>query len=122
MCRDYGLNVSGNKKDLTERLREFSKNSKTKPKKSANRRAVIIDADRVTERSKDSTVATNHSLHDRMKIIESQLAIIAASTVARPAQSFNGAIGPSANQAGHAYAPNLETVQQLFGRGDKVHM
>ncbi|KAJ6595982.1 hypothetical protein B0H10DRAFT_2089474 [Mycena sp. CBHHK59/15] len=98
MCRDYGLNVSGNKKDLTERLREFSKKfcedpgscnlgpgkrrshkgpregiKKTKPKKSANRRAVIIDADRVTERSKDSRTT------DEMK--EMVLWVISSSVV-----------------------------------------
>ncbi|KAJ7093977.1 hypothetical protein B0H15DRAFT_799017 [Mycena belliarum] len=79
MCRDYGLGISGNKSTLSTRLQEFSAKfcndpascnltpvkrrshkgpregpKKTQPKQSANRRAAIIDTERVTERSKDT--------------------------------------------------------------------
>ncbi|KAJ6481384.1 hypothetical protein DFH09DRAFT_1213914 [Mycena vulgaris] len=82
MCRDYGRAVSGNKTQLKARLHEYSEcfcndpNSrnllpvkrrshkgpqegpkKSQPKQSANRRAAIIDTERVTERSKDTRTA-----------------------------------------------------------------
>ncbi|KAJ7228395.1 hypothetical protein GGX14DRAFT_413008 [Mycena pura] len=78
MCRDYNLHISGNKTQLHERLRRFSEkfcsdptscnvhpakrrnhkgpreeSKKTTIKKSATRRAAIIDTERITERSKD---------------------------------------------------------------------
>ncbi|KAJ7129847.1 hypothetical protein C8R43DRAFT_1208619 [Mycena crocata] len=82
MCRDFGLAVSGNKTQLKARLQELSEkfcndpascdlqpvkrrshkgprdgSKKSQPKQSANRRAAIIDTERVTERSKDTRTA-----------------------------------------------------------------
>ncbi|KAJ7656372.1 hypothetical protein DFH06DRAFT_1199372 [Mycena polygramma] len=79
MCRDYGLAVSGNKSQLKLRLQHYSERfcndpascnltpvirrthkgprngeKKSQPKQSTNRRAAIIDTERVTERSKDT--------------------------------------------------------------------
>ncbi|KAJ7691886.1 hypothetical protein B0H17DRAFT_1179431 [Mycena rosella] len=79
MCRDYGRAVSGNKTQLQARLQEYSEAfcndpsncnllpvkrrshkgpregpETSQPKQSASRRAVIIDTERVTERSKDT--------------------------------------------------------------------
>ncbi|KAJ7935694.1 hypothetical protein B0H13DRAFT_487507 [Mycena leptocephala] len=141
MCRDYSLAVSGNKSQLKTRLQEFSEKfsndpascnlspvkrrshkgprdgpKKSQPKQSANRRAAIIDTERVTERSKDTRTADemkdlliwadrtvarlaykppkseilstpsvssqpDRSLHDRMQVIEDQLAAIATSRI-----------------------------------------
>ncbi|KAF8150530.1 hypothetical protein K438DRAFT_1733526 [Mycena galopus ATCC 62051] len=142
MCRDYGLFISGTKPVLLDRLRIFSTKfcndpascnlslvkrrthkgprdgpKKSQPKQSANRRAAIIDTERVTERSKDTRTADemkdlliwadrtvarlaykppepkilpmpsvsqassqpDRSLHDRMQVIEDQLAAITTS-------------------------------------------
>ncbi|KAJ6464173.1 hypothetical protein C8R47DRAFT_1026360 [Mycena vitilis] len=82
MCRDYGLAVSGNKSQLKLRLQQYSERfcsdpascnltpvvrrthkgprngeKKSQPKQSTNRRAAIIDTERVTERSKDTRTA-----------------------------------------------------------------
>ncbi|KAJ7089344.1 hypothetical protein B0H15DRAFT_800670 [Mycena belliarum] len=158
MCRDYGLGVSGNKSTLSTRLQEFSVKfcndpascnitpvkrrshkgpregpKKTQPKQSANRRAAIIDTERVTERSKDTRTTDEmkdlllwadrtrarlpykppkpdtaqpsivpqtalnprgdlsaRSLDDRMQMIESHLATLAAASVATaPYQAFH---------------------------------
>ncbi|KAJ7601317.1 hypothetical protein DFH06DRAFT_477016, partial [Mycena polygramma] len=150
MCRDYGLAVSGNKSQLELRLQQYSERfcndpascnltpvtrrthkgprngeKKSQPKQSTNRRAAIIDTERVTERSKDTRTAddvkdlltwadrtlarlaykpskpdtlptttsvsqassqTDRSLHDRMQVIENQLAVIATSGINHAAQ------------------------------------
>ncbi|KAJ7617640.1 hypothetical protein DFH06DRAFT_1483471 [Mycena polygramma] len=82
MCRDYGLAVSGNKSQLKLRLQQYSERfcndpascnltpvirrthkgprngeKKSQPKQSTNRRAAIIDTERITERSKDTRTA-----------------------------------------------------------------
>ncbi|KAJ7362655.1 hypothetical protein DFH08DRAFT_841300 [Mycena albidolilacea] len=82
MCLDYGLHVSGNMTTLRTRLQTLSEKfrndpascdltpvkhhahkgprdgpQKTHPKQSANRRAGIIDTERITERSKDTRTA-----------------------------------------------------------------
>ncbi|KAJ7323301.1 hypothetical protein DFH08DRAFT_1029660 [Mycena albidolilacea] len=145
MCRDYGLFVSGTKPVLLTRLREFSNKfyrdptscdlsvvkrrtkkgprddpKKSQPKQSANRRAAIIDTERVTERSKDtrtvdeiqdlmawadhtvvrlaykppkpqilpepSSQVPDCSLHDRIQLMDDQLAAITTSRSSALAQ------------------------------------
>ncbi|KAJ7115605.1 hypothetical protein C8R43DRAFT_114788 [Mycena crocata] len=163
MCLDYSLPVSGNKTVLKTRLQEYSEKfcndpascnlepvkrrhhkgprdgaKKSQSKQSANRRAAIIDTERVTERSKDTRTADevkhlllwadrtlarlpykplapqmesprqnhralpetslqstifDHSLHDRMRNMESQLAAIAAG-ISGPDQRESGPVPP----------------------------
>ncbi|KAJ7652341.1 hypothetical protein DFH06DRAFT_534806 [Mycena polygramma] len=161
MCRDYGLAVSGNKSQLKLRLQQYSERfcndpascnltpvtrrthkgprngeKKSQPKQSTNRRAAIIDTERVTERSKDTRTADDvkdlltwadrtlarlayippkpdtlptttsvsqassqpdRSLHDRMQVIENQLAVITTSGInhaTQPAQWSQAAFMP----------------------------